>query len=165
MRTSQPGTGIPTHTPCPVPMRIRSASETSATGRTSVMPYGVCNSASGHRRETSCNVLIGTGAPADITRRTLARCSIPVVAVRTTFAKAAGEANTIVAPTRRHASSSAAAVNVPGDVTSISANPVAIPNAGPYKAKGAKAATNVSVGMMLYVFCKASRCAYNWRCV
>ena len=84
-----------------------------------------------------------------------------VVAVFTTFAKAAGEANTIVAPTRRHASSSAAAVNVPGDVTSMSANPVAIPNAGPYKANGAKAATKVSAGVMLYVFCSASRCAYS----
>ena len=129
------------------------------------MPYGVCSSALGHKSETSCNVLIGTGAPADITRRTVRRCGKSVVAVLTTFAKAAGDANTIVAPTRRHASSSAAAVSVPGDVTSISANPVAMPNAGPYKAKGAKAATNVSVGIMLYVFCRASRCAYNWRCV
>ena len=76
-----------------------------------------------------------------------ATLAVPV-AVRTTLASAAGDANTIVAPIRRHASSSAAAVSVAGAVTSMSARPVTIPSAGPKTANGAKAATNRSAGVI-----------------
>ncbi|CAB4878961.1 unannotated protein [freshwater metagenome] len=159
--TSQPSTGTPTHTPRPGPINSSSASATSATGSTSVIPYGVCSAAPGHRPRILRSVSIGTGAPADITSRIAPSAGRDPVAVRTTFASAAGEANTIVAPIRAHASSSALAVSVAGAVTSMSARPVTMPRAGPNTAKGANAATKRSAGVMPYIRRSASRCAHS----
>ena len=92
---------------------------------------------------------MGTGAPADITVATEASASNDPEAVFNTFANAAGDANTMVAVMRSHASFNAAAVRVLGDVTSISARPVVMPSAGPYSANGANAATNRSFRVML----------------
>lgn len=99
------------------------------------MPYGVWGSALGMtspaRRSTSGE----TGAPADISRRTLrsaARCEgVMSDAVAATLARAAGEANTSDAPIDSAAAPSAAAVSEPGEVTSMSGTTEAMPMAGP----------------------------------
>ncbi len=104
----------------------------SLTGSTSVIPYGVCNSAFGASTATARSVSDGTGAPAENTTRSAARpVWSPGAPVATTFANAAGEANARVAPIRSHAASSAAAVNSPGLVTSHAGSAVGIPSAGP----------------------------------
>ena len=92
---------------------------------------------------------MGTGAPADITSRTCPSDFTCDDEVASTFANAAGDAKTIVARIALHASSRAFAVNVAGDVTSMSASPVVIPRAGPNNANGANAATKLSVSVIL----------------
>ena len=64
--------GQPTHTP-PAGSEASAAAmdparSMSATGSTSVIPYGVCNSASGVRRSTSAAVRQRSAAPAESTR-------------------------------------------------------------------------------------------------
>ena len=62
------------------------------------MPYGVCSSACGHTAFIARSVSMGTGAPADITSRTLLSALVLTAdAVASTLASAAGEANTMVA--------------------------------------------------------------------
>ena len=123
----------------------------SATGKASVIPYGVCRAAFGSTRPTWRSSRAGTGAPADITSRTPSRaacCAWPSApAVATTFRSAAGEAKTTVASTAAAASASAAAVSVPGAVTVMSGTTAPTPRAGPYSAKGAKAATSRSASV------------------
>src|SRR5437764_3713770 len=91
---------------------------------------------------------LGTGAPADKSNRTAAsaaRCrDVRSPAVAITFANAAGDANTNVAPIASAASASATARREPGAVTLMSGTTDGTPIAGPYKAKGANAATNRS---------------------
>ena len=78
-RTSTPGSGLPTHTPSPSPAASISAAVTSVTGKTSVIPYGVCAAAPGSTSCNECSKDAGTGAPADMSSRILpraARCRV-----------------------------------------------------------------------------------------
>ncbi len=161
--TSTPGIGRPTHTPSPPVAASISSSEMSATGRHSVMPYGVHAVAFGKRSRAARSSAGRTGAPADSSIRTLsnaARCSgLRSATVRTTLASAAGDANTSVARTRSTASPRAVAVSVPGAPTSMSGTTEGIPSIGPYRANGANAATSRSSAVMSYSDAIASRCA------
>ena len=104
----------------------------SATGNTSVMPYGVCNVAFGASSATARSVSDGTGAPAEKTTRSASRpANDDPSAVATTLASADGDANASVAPMRAQASSSDAAVSSAGFVTSQFGSAVGMPSAGP----------------------------------
>ena len=75
---------------------------------------------------------IGTGAPADRINRNAPIAREPCGgAVRTTLAKAAGEANTMVASIAEHAASNAPALKVAGLVTSTAGIVNGIPSVGP----------------------------------
>ena len=123
------------------------------------MPYGVCNSALGHNAAVARSVAMGTGAPAESTKRSFEKTECRPLAVLFTFKSAAGEANTMVAPTDVTAAANASAVKVPGAATSTLGIVEVMPNAGPYNANGAKAATKRSVSVMPYNVANTSRCA------
>ena len=70
MRTSTSASGRPTHTPSPPVAASISARLMLATGRHSVMPYGVCAVAFGNRSSAARSSDGRTGAPADRSVRT-----------------------------------------------------------------------------------------------
>lgn len=116
------------------------------------MPHGVWTRAFGIRSET-CRISCGcTGAPAESTSRTASSASrwgaSSPSAVATTFARAAGEANSTLDCPAIAASASFCAVRVAGWVTSMSGETDAAPRAGPSSANGAKPASRDPPGRM-----------------
>ena len=86
-------------------------------------------------------------------------------AVASTLVSAAGEAKTTVASMAAAASASAAAVSVPGRVTSVAGTADGTPSAGPYKRERGEGGDDPVVGGDA-VGCRGSArsCARTWRC-
>ena len=148
---STDGSGRPTSTPAPGGSASTSRAVTSVAGRTSVMPYGVRTSHSGHRSMTSRSNERAIGAPAssssrrdDPARASRVRAREPGRAPESTELSAAGDIHITVPPACAIAADNDSAVSEPGREASIAGMTEEMPNRGPSTAHGAKAATRTS---------------------
>ena len=105
----------------------------SATGSASVAPYGVKTCApSGSIASVRRCTRRGTGAPADMTSRTVGRRR----PLRLSVSSSPGEPNITVAPKRSAASTTRDGTTAAGRVASMRGTTVVMPSAGPYSANG-----------------------------